>query len=151
MFKVAVAVLLTTMVALLIVIGKQHSEAPADRQPFDRDRLAEQLKNTVTRIGDRVYFLCGRTHAPKCEDLREESNELLARIAETKRDGSDEDLRSLSRFVARFEIDTAANIRELEKSAEFFEDLQRQLLEACDRYPFGDPNRPDQWICDKPR
>ena len=148
-FKVAVAVLLTTMLVLLYVIGKQHSEA---RQPFERDQLAAEMKNTVTRITDRAGLACG--HLPfksKCEELRASGDGLIARIEKTKRDGSDEDLRSLSRFVAQLEINTAANLQTMEASAEFVKDLPRRLLEACDRYPVGDPNRPAKWICDAPR
>ena len=128
MFKAAVAVLLTTVVVLLIVIGKQFPEALADRQPFDRNQLAEQLKNTVTRVGDRYSFACSRIYSPKfyskCEDLRAEHKDLIGWIEKTKRDGSDEDLRSVSRTIAAWEI-----------------------WAACNRYPVGDPNRPSQEVC----
>ena len=62
-FRISVAVLLTTMLALLSVIGSRNSDALENQpqqttQQLDRARLVAEMINTVNRRGDRMYELC---------------------------------------------------------------------------------------------
>ena len=134
-FRVAVAVLLLTMFALLSVIGSRNSDALANRpqqttQQSDRTRRATEMIDTVTRRGDRMYELCsylstvagqiGMQHlTPRsaCEGMRSNQIDATARWNGVLRNGiTDEGLIVLSRATDQFMIETAPHLRTMEES-----------------------------------
>jgi folate-binding Fe-S cluster repair protein YgfZ len=129
-FRWTVAILVTIMLSLLSVIGKQSPEALANRAPpLDRARLTAEMLDKVNRRADRMYELCSylgrvavqfrleeKMSPAICEKMRAEQNLAIARINKVARDGTDNDLRALSSSVDQLMTETAPHMQTMEES-----------------------------------
>lgn len=132
-FRWAVAILVTVMLSLLSVIGKQSPEALANRVPptqqLDRARLTAEMLDKVNRRADRMYELCSylgrvavqfrleeKMSPAMCEKMRAGQNLAIARINKVARDGTDNDLRALSPSVDQLMTETAPHLQTMEES-----------------------------------
>ena len=131
---VTVWVVCLIVIGIGIVIGKHSPEALANRvqqnsQQFDRARLAAEMLDKVTHRAGRMYDLCSyvgtvaaqfRMEAlvplSTCERIRTGQNDVIARINGIARNGTDEDLRAMSRIVDQFMIESAPQLQTMEES-----------------------------------
>jgi len=146
-FRISVAVLVMTILALLSVIGKQSPEALANlpqqnsQQSDDRDRLATKMLDPVVHRADRMHDLCiylntaavqlrmeSLVPLSTCEGIRTAKNDAVARIRRMVINGTDDDVRVASRSIDQFMIESAASLRTMEES---YATVSRIMREAA--------------------
>ena len=127
-FRIAVAVLLTTIVVLLSVIVQQNPGALANRALVRDPRLVEKI-DEVIRKGNKAYEQCSfvarkavqlrlehLVSLSQCEQMRTAQNNAVAQVNSAMRYATDEQLKVMSQLTDKFIVEIEPTFRIMEES-----------------------------------
>jgi len=127
-FRIAVAVLLTTIVVLLSVIVQQNPGALANRALVRDPRLVEKI-DEVIRKGNKAYEQCSfvarkaaqlrlehLVSLSQCEQMRTAQNNAVAKVNLAMRYATDEQLGALSQLTDKLIVEIEPQFRSMEES-----------------------------------